>query len=288
MELSMNTNVLLLCCWFRTSITRHVACYPGQLTCYPGINPRGVRAAAACSPRDNSDQGIVKVVLECDEGTPAVTLARVPDVTDVLGSVPRKVPGRADHVVRDVPRAVLGSSGARRIGHGGHCGLVQDDRSVALEGSGAPPRHHGGHSVIVSGGVRQTRRHHPAGEGQGGGELDEGEVIVIALMGGVRDPGARGDGDLAVTGVSVVMLAHNHSECCHVYDVAVGGCEDGVVTDYGSSTKWSHVTMSYKRYLPGILVLVCCLPSNNSALVSCRNSTIATCWSEGWLRAWGS
>ena len=95
MELSMNTNVLLLCCWFRTSITRHVACYPGQLTCYPGIHPWGVRAAAACSPRDNSDQGIVKVVLECDEWTPAVTLARVPDVTDVLGSVPRKVPGRA-------------------------------------------------------------------------------------------------------------------------------------------------------------------------------------------------
>ena len=50
------------------------------------------------------------------------------------------------------------------------------------------------------------------GEGEGGGELEDGEVIVGggAVIGGVGQPRAGGDGDLAVTGVSVVMLTHNN------------------------------------------------------------------------------
>ena len=52
------------------------------------------------------------------------------------------------------------------------------------------------------------------GEGEGGGQLEDGEVVVGggALIGGVRQPGARGDGDLAICGVSVVMLTHNNPD----------------------------------------------------------------------------
>ena len=52
------------------------------------------------------------------------------------------------------------------------------------------------------------------GEGEGGGKLEDGEVIVGggAVIGGVGQPRAGGDGDLAVTGVSVVMLTHNNPD----------------------------------------------------------------------------
>ena len=51
-------------------------------------------------------------------------------------------------------------------------------------------------------------------EGEGGGKLQDGEVVVpgAAFIGGVVQPGAGGDGDLAVIGVSVVMLAHNNPD----------------------------------------------------------------------------
>ena len=52
------------------------------------------------------------------------------------------------------------------------------------------------------------------GKGENGCELDEGKVIVlgVGVIGGVRQPGARGDGDLAVSRVSVVMLTHNNPD----------------------------------------------------------------------------
>ena len=52
------------------------------------------------------------------------------------------------------------------------------------------------------------------GEGENSCQFDEGEVIVLGVwvIGGVRQPGARGDGDLAVSRVSVVMLTHNNPD----------------------------------------------------------------------------
>ena len=41
---------------------------------------------------------------------------------------------------------------------------MEDDGLAAPTGGGAPARDHGGHSVIVSGGVWQTGRHHRAEE----------------------------------------------------------------------------------------------------------------------------
>lgn len=52
------------------------------------------------------------------------------------------------------------------------------------------------------------------GEGEGCGELEDCEVVICcaAVIGGVRQPGAGGDGDLAVSGVGVVMLTHNNPD----------------------------------------------------------------------------
>ena len=111
---------------------------------------------------------------------------------------------------------------------------MEDQGLAATAGDCAPAGDQGGHSVIISGGVRQTCGHHPAaeekrlksdntytstykilpGEGEDGCELDQGEVIVLGagVIGGVRQPGARGDGDLSVIRVSVVMLTHNNPD----------------------------------------------------------------------------
>ena len=52
------------------------------------------------------------------------------------------------------------------------------------------------------------------GEGEGCCEFHDGKVVVIgaAVIVRVRQPGAGGDGDLAVSGVGVVMLGHNNPD----------------------------------------------------------------------------
>ena len=52
------------------------------------------------------------------------------------------------------------------------------------------------------------------GGSEGGGELQDGKVVVggAAIIGGMGQPGAGGDGDLAICGGSVVMRAHNNPD----------------------------------------------------------------------------
>ena len=97
---------------------------------------------------------------------------------------------------------------------GGDLGLHEDVGLVAPGGGGAPASHNGRHRVIVGGGVGQTGGHHGAAEAEGGGQLEQREVIVGGggVIRGVGQPGARGHGDLAVSGVSVVVLRHNNPE----------------------------------------------------------------------------